>query len=159
MSVSNPKTPSVNSSKNNDVVIRCLTLALQLILAGVFLYSAYAKITDLFTFGEILRSYGIVPEALIKPLAMIFPLAELLFGIGLLIPQTARISAVVIGLMSVFFMIALLANWGTVLPYGCGCFGPSEAKPVGWLDVGKDVLFLAMAAAIYVLRGRKLRSR
>jgi uncharacterized membrane protein YphA (DoxX/SURF4 family) len=150
LSVNSPNLSSVSSSKNN--IVRYLTLALQVALAGVFLYSAYAKITDLYTFGEILRSYGIVPDALIKPLAVGVPLLELLFGIGLIIPQTARVSAVVIGLLSMFFMIALVANWGKVLPYGCGCFGPSEAKPVGWLDVGKDVLFLAMAIGIFVLR-------
>ena len=150
MSAAQPKTHLQPSSKNN--IVKYVTWALQLALAGVFLYSAYAKIVDLYTFGEILRSYGILPEGLIKPMAVVLPMLELLFGIGLLIPQTARISAVVIGLLSLFFLVALAANWGKVLPFGCGCFGPTEAKPVGWLDVGKDVLFIAMAAGVFALR-------
>lgn len=150
MSAAQLKTSSGTSSKNN--VVLYLTWALQLALAGVFLYSAYAKIIDLYTFGEILRSYGILPESLIKPMAVLLPMLELLFGIGLLIPQTARISAVVIGILSLFFLVALAANWGKVLPFGCGCFGPTEATPVGWKDVGKDVLFIAMAVGVYALR-------
>lgn len=150
MPAAQPKSSTQISSKNN--IVHYLTWALKLALAGVFLYSSYAKIIDLYTFGEILRSYGILPDALIKPMAVVLPMLEALFGIGLLIPKTARISAVVIGILSLFFLVALAANWGKVLPFGCGCFGPTEAKPVGWMDVGKDVLFIAMAAGVYPLR-------
>jgi putative oxidoreductase len=154
LKASTPNPISETSLRNNanNGWKRWLALGLQLALAAIFLYSSIVKIGDLYTFGEILRSYGILPEGLIKPFAVMLPLFELLCGLGLLFPASRKISAWVVGVLSLFFLVALAANWGKVLPYGCGCFGPTEAKPVGVLDLGKDVLFMAMAGLLLFLR-------
>jgi uncharacterized membrane protein YphA (DoxX/SURF4 family) len=130
---------------------------LQLVLAAVFLYSAVTKFADIFTFGEILRSYELLPDALIKPLAILLPLVEVLVALGLLFSPTATLAAYGVALLSLFFGIILLFKWGEVMPYGCGCFGPTEAATVGFLDVGKDVVLLLAASAVIWMRNRRKR--
>ncbi|MGB8956728.1 MAG: MauE/DoxX family redox-associated membrane protein [Tumebacillaceae bacterium] len=139
--------------------LRIIRIVLQLALAGVFLYSAYSKFADIYMWGEVLRSYDLLPDALIKPLAILIPMGELLIGAGLLIPLTVRWAANGSALLSLFFAILMVSKWGEVMPYGCGCFGPAEAKAVGFLDVGKDLLFLAMAGAILLLAKQTRTSR
>lgn len=143
----------------NSSAIRIIRIVLQLGLSGVFLYSAYAKFIDIYMWGEVLRSYDLLPGALIKPLAILIPMGELLIGAGLLIPFTMRWSAIGSAVLSLFFAILMLSKWGEVMPYGCGCFGPGEAKAVGFQDVGKDLLFLAMAVAIFLLSKQTRTSR
>ncbi|MFD2171612.1 MauE/DoxX family redox-associated membrane protein [Tumebacillus lipolyticus] len=136
-------------------MISLLKLVLRLVLAGIFLWSAIAKFMDIFTFGEILRSYNLLPDASIKLLAILLPIVELFVGIGLLIPFTQRIAAWGVILLSLAFAGGLLYNYGEILPYGCGCFGPNEAQAVGFLDVFKDILFIAGAALLLLLNRRK----
>lgn len=128
---------------------------LQLVLGVVFLYSAVTKFLDIYLFGEILRSYGLLPDGLIKPLAILLPILELLLGAALFLRRTARVAALGVMVLSLLFGFGLLMNWGEVMPYGCGCFGPTEAATVGILDVGKDVLLLAAGASLFVLAGKR----
>jgi len=130
-------------------------VVLQVVLAGIFLWSAVTKFADVYTFGQILRSYGLLPEGLIKPLAILLPFAELVIGLALLIRPVVRYAALGVILLSLAFGLGLALNWGTLLPYGCGCFGPTEAQTVGFLDVGKDALLLLAGVALYVLAGRR----
>ncbi|WP_157729587.1 MauE/DoxX family redox-associated membrane protein [Tumebacillus algifaecis] len=153
MSANNRKAPSKSSS--NSRFPAWLKLVLQLALAAIFLWSAVAKFIDIFTFGEILRSYKLVPDVLIKPLAILLPIAELLIAICLLIPVTVRAASWGVIVLSLVFAAGLLYNYGEVLPYGCGCFGPAEAKPVGFVDVLKDILFIAAAAVLLFLNRKK----
>lgn len=130
-------------------------LALQLVLAGIFLWSAVSKFMDIFTFGEILRSYKLLPDVLIKPLAILLPIAEFFVGAGLLIRPVMNYAAWGVIVLSLAFAIGLLYNYGEVLPYGCGCFGPEEAAAVGVLDIGKDLLFIAGAVLLLILNRKK----
>ncbi|TCP55458.1 methylamine utilization protein MauE [Tumebacillus sp. BK434] len=153
MSANNRKQPSKNSSRSKTV--KWVILALQLVLAAIFLWSAVSKFMDIFTFGEILRSYKLLPAALIKPLAILLPIAEFFVGVGLLIRPAVNYAAWGVIALSLAFMIGLIFNYGEVLPYGCGCFGPEEAAAVGIWDVGKDVLFIAGAVLLLVLNRKK----
>jgi uncharacterized membrane protein YphA (DoxX/SURF4 family) len=149
LSANRQTAPSKSSSRSN--ALRWLKLALQLVLSGIFLWSAVSKFLDIFTFGEVLRSYNLLPEGLIKPLAILLPIAEFLIAVGLLLPFAMRASAYGVIALSLAFAGGLLYNYGELLPYGCGCFGPDEAQTVGFLDVSKDLLFLAGAALLLVL--------
>ncbi|KEO83939.1 hypothetical protein EL26_07050 [Tumebacillus flagellatus] len=129
-------------------------LLLQLVLGAVFLYSSVTKIVDVYSFSLILKSYDLLPEALIKPLAIALPMAEFLLGAAILFRPAARWAAAGIGLISLLFTGVMISKWGTVMPYGCGCFGPTEATPVGIVDVGKDVL-LVLAALVVIIASKK----
>lgn len=135
------------------------TRALQLVLAALFLYSAITKFADIYLFGEILRSYELLPESLIKPLAILLPLSEVLVAIGLLFSPTATLAAYGVALLSAFFGIILAFKWGDMMPYGCGCFGPTEAQTVGFLDVGKDILLVTAALVLVWLRRKRSAAR
>jgi len=158
LSAPNHKKTSANSSLNSGMMYWS-TRTLQLVLAALFLYSAIAKFADIYLFGEILRSYELLPDALIKPLAILLPLTEALIAIGLLFSPTATLAAYGVALLSAFFGIILVLKWGDTMPYGCGCFGPTEAQKVGFLDVGKDILLVAAALALAWLRRKRSAAR
>lgn len=156
MSVNNQKQRSATSSPNSGMIYWA-SRVLQLVLAAVFLYSAITKFMDIFLFGEVLRSYELLPEALIKPLAILLPMGEALVAMGLLFSPTTKIAAYGVTLLSLFFGIILLFKWGEVMPYGCGCFGPTEAATVGFLDVGKDVVLVLAALVLVWLQSKNPR--
>lgn len=131
-----------NSSTSDRLKFWGIVL-LQLIFAGIFLYSSISKFDNLYLFGRVLDSYNILPAALIKPVAILLPMFELLLGIAVLITPTVKWAGYGVMLSALVFAIVLFLKWGQVMPYGCGCFGPADAHRVGFLDVGKDVLLLA----------------
>ncbi|MBL0386494.1 hypothetical protein JJB07_07520 [Tumebacillus sp. ITR2] len=134
-------------------------LAVQVVLGGIFLYSAVTKILDVYSFGLVLKSYDLLPEGLIKPLAVTLPLVEFVLGAAMLFKPTAFWAGLGIGLLSLLFTGVMISKWGTIMPYGCGCFGPTEATPVGIVDVGKDVLLVLGAALVVYALKKSTRSQ
>ena len=77
-------------------------VALRVIIGVVFIVSGLAKMWDTYSFAEIVRSYGFLPESLVVPVAILIPSAEFFFGLMLLLseiplagnfhPRTASIS-------------------------------------------------------------------
>ncbi|MGZ4163818.1 MAG: MauE/DoxX family redox-associated membrane protein [Tumebacillaceae bacterium] len=116
---------------------------LQLILAGIFLYSSVTKFGDIYAFSRVIDTYHLLPAALIKPVTIFLPMFEFLLGLGLLITPTVKLAGYGVMLAAAVFAVVLMLKWGQTMPYGCGCFGPSDAHVVGFLDVGKDFLLLA----------------
>jgi uncharacterized membrane protein YphA (DoxX/SURF4 family) len=151
------QTSASSSNSSRSWFLRVVRVLLQYPLAGVFAYSAYAKFVDVYTFGEVLRSYGVLPDGLIKPLAILLPIAEALIALGLILKLTARYAAGASVLLSLFFAAVLFAKFGEVMPLGCGCFGPGQEQTVGWDDVGKDLLF-ALAGGLVLALTRPLRA-
>jgi putative oxidoreductase len=130
------------SSTADRVKFWCIAL-MQLILAGIFLYSSVSKFGNIYVFGRVLDSYHLLPVALIKPVAIFLPLFEFFLGLALLITPTVKLAGYGVMLAALVFAVVLMIKWGQVMPLGCGCFGPSDSHVVGLLDVGKDFLLLA----------------
>lgn len=152
-----PRSTATSSKTRSKSGWRIGLLLVQVALAAVFLYSAVSKVLDVYTFGLVLKSYDLLPEGIIKPLAITLPLVEFSLGVAILFQQTARFAGIGLGVLSFLFLLVMIAKWGTVLPYGCGCFGPTAATPVGIVDVGKDVLFLLGALFVVFAAGRLYR--
>ena len=69
---------------------RTALVFLRLILAGVFLFAAFPKLLDPVTFARDIDNYRFVPDALIGPIALMLPVAEVIIGIALLSGVFAR---------------------------------------------------------------------
>ena len=147
----NPRSTVNSSPAPSRSLLYWVTIAIRLVLSAVFLYSAVTKIADVYSFGLVLQSYDLLPDTMIKPLAILLPLVELVLGAAVLFKPTARYASLGIGLISLLFTFVMISKWGVVMPYGCGCFGPTEATPVGFVDVGKDVL-LVIGAGLVLFR-------
>jgi uncharacterized membrane protein len=97
-------------------------------LAAIFLVSGIVKLADPQSFAVIIDAYGIVPEALAMPAALLLPILEMVAAMGLVLKRRGSLELMT-GLMLIF-MAVLAYGIHLGLDVDCGCFGPEapEAK-------------------------------
>jgi putative oxidoreductase len=124
-------------------------LPISLGLAAVFCYASIDKVRDPLQFADSIAAFAILPTALISPFALSLPLFEFTCGLLLLWPQTRRMGALAVAVISVVFFTALLSALLRGLTLDCGCFGagaPSRSRM--WLELGLNVIFFCGASLI-----------
>jgi putative oxidoreductase len=142
--------------------VKIVNLILRLIVGGVFIVSAVAKIwnvqyshahgiqfshvPDLTTFSQDVANYHVPPRALGNLVAITLPWIELLAGAQLVFGIWKRASALVITAMMVVFLIAIGQAVARGFNINCGCFGTVDARKVGVTALAEDAVLLAMAA-------------
>lgn len=134
----------------------------RLILAGIFLFAAYAKLkpqaamswsgasvrTSLSMFAMQVDSYQLLPPQYVSPAAHFLPLFELFLGLWLLSGILLRYSALATTLLLGGFFAMMVRTYRLGLEINCGCFGPGERLGVGTLV--RDGSLLAFAIAVTV---------
>lgn len=157
--------------------------SLQFLLGAVFAYAGASKIGEPLRFADSIASFQILPMLFINPLALTLPPLEILTGLMLLATVrreacgVRRVSALSAMVMSAVFTLALGSALARGIQVDCGCFTLSPPSPrwlipqqgdltaMGagkpsilktWLALGRDLLFLAVAAAIYRMELQKL---
>ncbi len=135
---------------------------LRWILGAIFIYSGVTKLMAPQTFAVLIEAYGLVPESLILPIALMLPAVEVVAGIGLLVDS--RGSLAIIALLLVIFVGILAYGIHMGLDVDCGCFGPEdpEAKAFHGLRTAivRDLFMLAAVAYLCVWRHvRNIRPR
>ena len=95
-------------------------------LAGVMLFSAVPKLFAPAAFAEVIGAYGLLPDFLLPPAAIVLPAVELVCGYLLLIgkPSGLWITA---ALMLLFIGVLTYGIW-LGLDIDCGCFGPEDIE-------------------------------
>ena len=92
----------------------------------IFTYAGFSKLTEpVENFRGIIAQYEVIPYALVPFLAAVLPWMEFIFGVFLILGYAARVSALVLGLLSFGFLMVLGSSHvllGSV-PVSCGCFG------------------------------------
>jgi uncharacterized membrane protein YphA (DoxX/SURF4 family) len=142
--------------------VKVVNLILRLIMGGVFIFSAVAKIwnvqvsqahgiqfshvPDLATFAQDVANYHVPPRALVNLVAITLPWIELLAGGLLVFGIWKRASALVITALMVVFLFATGWALGHGYDIRCGCFGTVDARKVGVVALLQDAGMLAMAA-------------
>ena len=101
-----------------------LAVLFRLLLAVVFLISAYGKLVDIERYSvDAVYQFDILPMALARPFGLVLPFIELLCGLGLLFGLFTRLSAAGVALMSLAFFIAKEVVLAQGRELNCGCFG------------------------------------
>jgi uncharacterized membrane protein YphA (DoxX/SURF4 family) len=97
------------------------------VLGAVFIAAGATKLTETRAFALTIDAFGLAPDPLIAPLAVMLPVVEILAGAGLI--ADVRGSLGVIALLNAMFIFVL--GWGIRLglDIDCGCYGPGD--PVG----------------------------
>jgi len=137
--------------------MRWVLLACRVILGAVFLYAGFWKATSSLQFLLALAPFTFVPAAWLGTIALVLPLVEILGGVLILIPLTARVGAGVLLALLLVFIVALgwaLAN-GIIV--ACSCFGVDET-PSAWkmaLALGRDGLLAAMAVVVVLAKPKR----
>ena len=109
-------------------------------------------------FAVIIDAYGLMPEAWILPLAIILPLLEMIFGLGLLLDIKGSLAGIT-GLLMLFMAILSYGLW-LGLDVDCGCFGPQDPESEAFHSLRPALYrdFVMIAGVIYLYFWRYYRS-
>jgi uncharacterized membrane protein YphA (DoxX/SURF4 family) len=123
-------------------------------LAAIFIFSGVSKLMAPKTFAILIEAFGLVPDVLLMPLAVVLSALEIIAGAGLLVDIRGSLG-VVTGLLLLF--VAILGyGMHMGLDVDCGCFGPDEPEADAFHGLRsalyRDLIVLVAAAFLYVLR-------
>jgi uncharacterized membrane protein YphA (DoxX/SURF4 family) len=121
-------------------------------LSFVFLYSGATKLADPGAFAVLIDAYGILPDALLMPVAVGLPTLEVAAAIGLIMDIRGPLA--VIGALLAVFMAVLAYGLWMGLDVDCGCFGPDDIESRAYHGL-REAFYrdLAMMAGIFCLYG------
>jgi uncharacterized membrane protein YphA (DoxX/SURF4 family) len=120
--------------------------AIILLLAAIFVLAAISKFRSSDAFGEVLRN--LFPPPLIKPVAIMVPLSELLLA-GFLLSGVAQKKAIATAIaLLIVFTIILSVMWHRGLK-GCACFGETVNADTSGSGIIRNLVLIA--CAIFVL--------
>ena len=124
---------------------------LRWMLGAVFIFSGATKLIAPESFAVLIEAYGLVPDELLMPVAVILPAVELVAGIGLLFDMRGSLG-VIAGLLLLF--VAILGygiHMG--LDVDCGCFGPEDPEADAFHGLRaalyRDMLMLSAVGFLY----------
>lgn len=107
---------------------RRLVLILRVVLAAIFLYAAYSKLSQPWLlFAMAIDAYGLLPQWAVLTLARTLPWCELALGILLLAGFWLRQVAIAASALLVVFFGVMLRSYAKGLQINCACFGLGEA--------------------------------
>jgi len=134
-------------------VLPVVLLSCRLLVGGAFLIAPFMKLSNPKAFMLAIKSFELVPEALIPFMAYAVPWAELIAGILLVYGLWCRAAAVIAGALFVAFTGALAYVVLAGLPIDCGCFGGLFGnEDVSWTSLVRNAVFL-LATGMILWRG------
>lgn len=136
----------------NHPVFRWLYHAIRLLIAGLFLYAGGSKLFALPSFALTIGDYGLVPEGLVLPTALLLVIAELIAATALLLDLRGGLTGIT--LLLILFILVLLYGIQLGLDVDCGCFGSGEQHSSEGLKqaVYRDLVMLAGCFFLYWYR-------
>jgi uncharacterized membrane protein YphA (DoxX/SURF4 family) len=151
---------NVDRNQDRSILRSCLSLPLlqrgiRWLLAGMFIYAGVVKLVDPQRVAEIVSGFGLLPDALIFPTAVLLPILELGAGAGLLF--TVRGSLALIAAMLLLFMAVLGYGIHLGLDIDCGCFGPEDPEQAyKGLKIAliRDAVMMVAVGFLYWSNGR-----
>ncbi len=124
------------------------------LIGGILIYAGFMKaVGPSAEFAAVIAAYKIIPAALVTPLSIAIPYAEMWVGLFVLFGLYTRQAALTATLLFSVFLMALLS----VLLRGidlasCGCFGPEAISPR--YTILMDGILLALS--VFLLRQTKI---
>ena len=118
-----------------------------LVVAAVFVYAGVAKFATFNNWTTQAQALGAPdPFVVLVPLAEI-ALAVLLVG-GWRFGETIAASLILL----VAFTILLLVRLGDTERLPCSCFGATSQRPMSWVDVGRNMILIALLITAYLTK-------
>ena len=114
-----------------------------------FLLAAVPKIIKPHDFAVAVFRYQLLPDAAINLAAIFLPWIELIAAIAILVPRTRGGAAAILAALLAVFTAAIAINLVRGINISCGCFTlDADAGPIGWEEVARDLVFLALAGIV-----------
>ncbi len=122
------------------------SIALRILLGGLFIFSGLVKVIDAEAFLATIPLYG-VPDWSV-PFAILTPPLEIVLGLGLVLGVALRhVTLGTAGLLLFFSALLLVAISGGELE-SCGCFGAYLEMSPGWSLV-RNIVLIIITLLIY----------
>ena len=107
-------------------VTEWLDLVSRLVLAIVFAAAALPKLFDPASFATTISMYGLLPDPVVFPAALLLIVIELVTAAGLVFDR--RWAVVLAGFLLILFIAVLGYGVYLGLDIDCGCFGPGDPE-------------------------------
>jgi peroxiredoxin len=130
-----------------------LLLVVRLILVGIFALAGIGKLLDLQGSKKAVRDFG-VPEILVKPVAVLLPIAEIAVALLLLFVQTSWYGAIGAAALLAVFIGGMTIQMIKGNAPDCHCFGQIHSEPVSSKSLIRNAVF-AILALFLVASGRE----
>lgn len=135
---------------------------LRVAIAVTFLWSGLLKALAPERFADTVEAFGLLPQQLSLPVALLFIGAELIAGYGLLLEKKGALTTITV--MMLLFIGVLGYGIHLGLDIDCGCFGPNDIEVQAFHDMRvalvRDLLIMIVILFLHFWRlTNKLRSR
>jgi hypothetical protein len=128
--------------------------AARIFIGGMFIYTGIIHLMDPVGLARAITNYQLLPFFSINIFAVILPFIELLAGTAILLNRFERGGSLITSLMLATFTVALAVSLIRGLDISCGCFSTSpDAEKISWLYMIRDIILLAVSAAIFIYPG------
>lgn len=134
------------------------TWTLRLGLAGIMLYAAVPKLSDVGAFAAQVDNYRMVPAALLPLFSAAVPSVEVFAALGLCTPWLVRGAALSALMLFASFAIAMAQAILRGINLDCGCFGGEVESLVSWWTVLRSVA-LALGSGWVLAYARRSAER
>lgn len=124
-----------------------LLVAIRVVLAGVFVVAAVAKVADRPGTRASARSLG-VPEGLAGAVPIVLPGAEMALSVALMPVTSAPRAAAGLAALLLAFTLLVAGNLARGRRPTCHCFGALDAAPIGPWTLVRNLVLLAGAAFV-----------
>ncbi|MDD2058465.1 DoxX family protein [Pseudomonas sp. GD03860] len=126
----------------DPILVFASSLAMTVILAN----AATHKFRSPRWFVAQVADYGLLSESMVKPFARLLPLFEMAVALGLLVPQTRLIAALLAALLMAIYATAIGVNlWRGRRDIDCGCAGPGQMQPLRPVLLLRSALLIALS--------------
>ncbi|MDM8537251.1 MauE/DoxX family redox-associated membrane protein [Desulfobacterales bacterium HSG17] len=123
-------------------------------LALIFFYAGAGKLFDPQSFAVIIEAYGIIPESLLMPIAVLLPGLEVIAAVGLLFDVRGSLGTICFLLIVFIVILGYAIHMG--LDVDCGCFGPEDPESRAYAGIRpalyRDILMMAGIIYLYAWR-------
>lgn len=142
--------------------MKIIDFILRFTIGFIFVFSALHKLVDPCSFSVAVENYNILPNRfLINILAILLPVAELIFGVALILNTKVKGAILNLALMDIMFIFAISINLILGKEFDCGCFSPYDpdnaSNPVSLLI--RDIIILLVLIFMYIYRLKQNKSK
>ena len=134
------------------MVLRWWGLVARLVVGGVWIAAALAKLPDPSASVRAVRAYDLLPEGVVPTVGHTLPILELVVGACLVIGLLTRPMSFVSALLFLAFVVGISAAWARGLQIDCGCFGgggfDADATSKYPWEIARDAGLFALSALL-----------
>lgn len=128
------------------IIASALTIAVLLASAATHKVRAPAR------FAKQLADYQLLPDVLVRPVARVIPVVELVLAFALLVPVCRYWAAMAAASLIALYAAAIGINlWRGRRDIDCGCAGPDQAQPLRPILLLRNSVLVGVALLASVL--------